>query len=592
MSYLARDNTGGLVVVEEMRTRVGALALSTIYRLPEGHGATRLEAVPGMRDRIARANQSPPMPDAGRRGGLPGLPSETLGGLDGQIPNHLARFNTFTPAGRAVLVEPQLVELGALVPSHLDDGAPNPAYPHAEGVQPRDRGAAPSRDQVRAIAAGLIPERLAPNREAGFGAPIVAEDLVVESGNGRVAALRVVYADPALAEVRDAYRAFLVAQGYDVAGLANPVLVSRRISALSPEERRTFVAEANGRATLAQGVGERARADAGKLEEALPLWRGGDVDSADNVPFVRAFLLRLTPEERGSLITKDGRLASEGSARIRAALLARAYGDEAGPLLDRLLEGETEGMRAVAGALADVSARWAQLRQAVAAGEVDAGMDATADLIGALRSMDEARRRGVPVAELLLQTDLDRAPLTDNARGFLAGFYRRANYEGGLVARPTIAARLDGFVEEAMKARPGLDLFGAPPVRATEILDGTRLREAPDAPAIPAEPPAPAPRIDFAQEAVDIGAARQRAIVQAAEEQAATRPPVEQLRPAEFLEAQRVAAERDLAVPDGSPPAKAGDPVPTRSARDLLDEAEQEAAEASQAALCLIGGAA
>ena len=53
-----------------------------------------------------------------------------------------------------MLVEPQLVELDTLVPSHLDEGGLNPAYPHTEGVQPRDRGAAPSQDQIRAIAGG------------------------------------------------------------------------------------------------------------------------------------------------------------------------------------------------------------------------------------------------------------------------------------------------------------------------------------------------------------------------------------------------------------------------------------------------------
>lgn len=519
------------------------------------------------------------------------------------------RFNVFTPAGRAVLVEPQVVELRQLVPSHLDDGSQNPAYPHAEGVQPRDRGAAPSRDQVRAIAAGLIPERLAPNREAGFGAPIVADDLVVESGNGRVGALRVVYGDPALAEVRDAYRAFLLAQGYDLTGIANPVLVSRRISGLSPAERRSFVAEANGRATLAQGVAERARADADKLDDALPLWRGGDVDSADNAGFVRAFLLRLTPEERGSLITKDGRLAAEGAARVRAAVLARAYGDELGPLLDRLLEGDTAGLRGVAGALTDTSARWAQLRQAVMSGEVDAGMDITADLIGALRTLDEARRLKISVPELLLQTDLERPPLTDAGIKMLAAFFDQGDPGRRTAARAAIAARIDGYVEEALKVQPpGRDLFGAPPLRPAEILEGARLREAPPGEAragetraaeprdaqplsITEELPAPAGAFDFGQEAVDILAARQRAIREGVEAEAAARPPVRQMASAELLEAQRIAAERDVPVPDGEVSAD-GAPQATRGARDLLDEAEAEAEQAGQAMLCLIGGAA
>ncbi|NKE43909.1 hypothetical protein HB662_03910 [Roseomonas frigidaquae] len=369
------------------------------------------------------------------------------------------------------------------------------------------------------------------------------------------------------------------------------MLVSRRIGALSPEERRAFVAEANGRATLAQGVGERARADAERLEDALPLWRGGDVDSADNAGFVRAFLLRLTPEERGSLITRDGRLAAEGAARLRAAVLARAYGDELGPLLDRLLEGDTAGLRGVAGALTDVSARWAQLRQAVMAGEVDAGMDVTADLIGALRTLDEARRLKVAVPELLLQTDLDRPPLTEAGQKMLASFFDQGDPSRRTAARAAIAARLDAYVEEALKVQPpGRDLFGAPPLRPAEILEGARLREAPPAAPV-AEEAAPAAAFDFGEEAVDILAARQRAIREATETEAAARPAPQQVATAELLEAQRIAAERDVPVPVGEISAD-GAAQPTRGARDLLDEAEAEGEQAGQAMLCLIGGAA
>jgi hypothetical protein len=497
------------------------------------------------------------------------------------------RFHTFTPSGRAVLVEPQLVELDSLVPSHLDEGGLNPAYPHAEGVQPRDRGAAPSQDQIRAIAAGLIPERLAPNVEAGFGAPIVADDLVVESGNGRVLALRQVYGREELAETRAAYRAFLEARGFAVEGMRQPVLISRRISALTPEQRRAFVAEANGRATLAQNIAERARADAARLDDALDLWRGGDVDSLDNAPFVRAFLAGLTAEERGSLLTSAGRLSAEGSTRLRAAILARAYGDEMGPLLERFLEGRTEGLRSIAGALTDAAARWAQLRRSVAQGEVDTAMDITADLIGAVRMLDEARRQDVPLVRLLAQEDLDRPPLTDVARAVLASFYRGPSYTGGFVARPAIAARLDGFVEEALKVRPGPDLFGSAPLRPGEVFEQARLRRAPEAEA--ATPQGDAPSFRFQDDAPppDPYAQRQAALRAAVAEQEASRPAPQAIEGAELLEARRVAAERDVPVADGAPDEAGLQPV--RGARELLDEADSELADAQQAAACLIG---
>ncbi|MCX8133164.1 MAG: hypothetical protein N3D18_04265 [Roseococcus sp.] len=493
------------------------------------------------------------------------------------MPPALARFNTFTPAGRAVLVEPQLVELDRLVPSHLDDGRPNPAYPHAEGVQPRDRGAAPSLDQIRALAAGLIPERLAPNVEAGLGAPIVADDLVVESGNGRVLALRRVYALPELAEVAEAYRAFLAAQGFDLSGYRAPVLVSRRVSALTPEERRAFVAEANSRTTLDQNQAELARADAARLDAALDLWRGGEVDSPANAEFVRAFLGALTAEERAGLLTSAGRLSAKGAARLRAALLARAYGDEMGPLLERFLEGQTEGLRRVAGALTDVSARWALLRRAVAAGEVDPGMEVTADLIGAVRLLDDARRRDMTVDGLLAQTDLDRPPLTDTGRAFLAAFHAEPGLRGGTAARATIAQRLEAFVEEAMKARPGPDMFGTPPVRPEEVLAGARQSAPPEPPMLgrPAAPPA------------DPAAQRQAAILRAAEERDALRPAATPAQDPDLAEARRLLGARDVTVPVGDGP----DGAVLRGGRELLDEAEEEVAQAAAAAACLAGPA-
>lgn len=247
MAYLSRDAQGGLVVVEEMRTRVGALALSNMYRLPPGHGAQRLDQIAGMGERMRRAGKSPPVPSDSRRGGLPGLTSETLGGLRDNITGEGHRFNVFTPAGRSVSVEARVMELDSLIASHLGDGAANPAYPHAEGVQPRDRGTAPSRAQVDEIAARLSPDRLGPSPEAGAGAPIVGPDGVVESGNGRVAALRRVFDDPALAAQRDAYLDWLAGQGLEAAGFRKPVLVSRRVSALTPAERVAFVREANSR---------------------------------------------------------------------------------------------------------------------------------------------------------------------------------------------------------------------------------------------------------------------------------------------------------------------------------------------------------
>lgn len=417
-----------------------------------------------------------------------GAPPATVRQRDLIMPG--GRFNAFTPTGRSVVVEPQVVELESLIPSHLPDGRDNPAFPHAEGVQPRDRGAAPSQDQIRQIAAGLIPERLMPNREAGFGAPIIAGDQVVESGNGRVLALHAVFADATLAAQRDAYVAAVRQAGFDTEGYRQPVLVARRITALAPEERRAFVIEANNRATLAQGAAEVAAQDAGKLAPALPYYRSGEIDSLANAPFVRRFLQGLTAEERGVFIDAERHLTAEGHRRIRAGLMHQAYGDELGVLLTRFLETENDGFRNLAGALGDVAGDWARMRAAVRAGQLEPKADATAELASAVRALDDIRRRGVTAEDYVLQIDFERPPLTADAKFFLQSLHRDFGLEGPLASRPALRDRLRGYVAEVEGGRIAPDLLGEAPAPG-EVMGAAARRvadtEAPPRPAVSAE---------------------------------------------------------------------------------------------------------
>ena len=64
------------------------------------------------------------------------------------------------------------------------------------------------------------------------------------------------------------------------------------------------------------------------------------------------------------MIAADGSLSSEGIRRVRGAVLAHAYGEHMGPLLDRVVEADAEGIKAVAGALQDVAPAWAEMREA------------------------------------------------------------------------------------------------------------------------------------------------------------------------------------------------------------------------------------
>jgi hypothetical protein len=510
------------------------------------------------------------------------------------------RFKVYAPTGRAVLVETRAVELDALIVSHGPDGRLNPAYPHAEGVQPRDRGSAPSQDQVREIAAKLIPDRLRPNVEGGLGAPIIGPDLAVESGNARVAALSLIYGDARLAEQRAAYRAMVEAVDPGAARLRAPVLVSARITPLTPAERAAWARELNGRPVAGATISEEARLDAGILGRLTEHWRGGEVDGVANAEFVRRFLDALGPEERATLLDRQGRLTALGKQRIERGLLAAAYGDELGPLLERLLTAEGEGYRALAAALREVAGDWAAMRAEAARGTIPSGFDLTPQVAEAVRWLDEARLRKLPVRELLAQLDLDRPPPTDLARAFLAAIHTRPDMTGWLRGRERIAELLRGYIDQARQHRAGPNMFGLAPPTEREVLEAVARRAlaepaevadaaaargvAEQAPEPSQRPPQPETLAAPVAEAAPAGDARlaRLAEAEAAQTRLAADPATEA---AEFLEAQRIAADRDLAVP-------VDDTGAVRGARELLDEIEAETRQAAEAAACLIGGAA
>ena len=82
--------------------------------------------------------------------------------------------------------------------------------------------------------------------------------MLVESGNARTLAIQRAYRERG----GDDYRAWLDRQGYETTGFKEPVLVRRRVTELSPEDRAAFTREANERTTASFSAGEQAGADA------------------------------------------------------------------------------------------------------------------------------------------------------------------------------------------------------------------------------------------------------------------------------------------------------------------------------------------
>jgi hypothetical protein len=297
-----------------------------------------------------------------------------------------------TPTGTTVQVEYQVVELRELVASHDQAFAENPAFPPE--LQPRDRSQREYQDQVAKIAGELRPEEVAASPLAGSGAPIVGPDGVVESGNGRVLGIGRAYEQGL--STAEAYKAFLARQGFEVAGMSQPVLIRRRTTELDPDARHRFTRDANSEQVAQRTTAEVAAGDAERLTPGmLALLRGPNLASEANAPFVRAMVDALPQNERTAIST-DGALTAEGLARLNRAVAARAYGErDFVALLTERLDSEVDTIGA---ALIEAAPAVARLRGLIEVGHPrqfgGAGDDSTDDTLALQRAADQAAAIG------------------------------------------------------------------------------------------------------------------------------------------------------------------------------------------------------
>lgn len=388
----------------------------------------------------------------------------SMEGGDRLGPSVLDPHDVAVANGTSVRVVPTVVEASALKTS-ADAG-------YDQALQPRNRARAASGMQVNDIARNLNPARLGVSSEADRGAPIVGGDRMVESGNGRVLAIRQAYAENGEAAKR--YREWLRAQGVDVSQYREPVLVRERVTAMSPEERKAFTVAANQGATLSLSAQERALADARILNpDVLGLIREpGDLGAAANRDFVRAFMQSVPASERGALVTAGGELSAEGLTRVRNAVLGKAYGDS--PILARMAESTSDDVRSISRGLMEAAPEWAQLRARIAAGEVPAGMDITGDLVDAVQRTARIRSRGQGLDDAMAQTDAfgQQSPSSQTLQRL---FYDADGRKAASSAQ--IGQALRHYAQEAAKvdAAPGLAL-GLPEVSAADVLKNTAAR--------------------------------------------------------------------------------------------------------------------
>ena len=377
--------------------------------------------------------------------------------------------------------------------------APTPAPATVpEQMQPRSRERAASVAQMQSIKREPDPERLGFSRTAASGAPmIVAKRAVPEADKGRVDVVvtrnrripvqyAVVEADELSAShdadgnVNPNYeRADLqAANNGRTAGLqaawaagnagtylqgieADAALHGVPVEAIRSKKKPVLVrlmspadmakglgAELNDNPQIEMSPVEQARADALTLPplDELTWTEDGDLHPAANTPFFRAWFGNIGTEAAAALQDAGGRPNPAALARLRMALVQKAYGD--GPLLNSLLESLSSENR---------NAQSALVKSAVpfASADSELGLAFRRALPTAFGILREAASRGMSVRNLLAQADIEaRDPIAVKVATFLS-----ENAGKPAQAAKGISA-LAQYVLDSEKQAETADIFG------------------------------------------------------------------------------------------------------------------------------------
>lgn len=361
-----------------------------------------------------------------------------------------------TPAGQQIAVQYELRDADELIVSHTPQGEVNPRFPRA--LQPRDRERAGMRQWVTETVGRFQPALATQGAGVGEGAPVIAPDGVVESGNGRAALLQAVYANPEQAQAYRDYLAQNAAQfgltADQVGQMNKPVLVRVRTTPMNFEQRRSFAGEANRPSTARYSPAETARNDAGNLSDAdLAMFapsESGNVLAASNQGFLNAFLAKMPAAERAELTTSDGKPTKQLADRVQAAMFAKAYDNE--QLTQLAAEEADPDVKTVLASLMRAAPTFAQAKAAGADTEMVVG-----PLIEAVEVIRNSRTQRQSLDEHLSQQLVPYDADVERMARFIDTHMRSAKrMTEGLAA-------LGEYLEQSALDAATDDMFGAPP---------------------------------------------------------------------------------------------------------------------------------
>lgn len=281
--------------------------------------------------------------------------------------NKKRKGSAYTNDNKQIDFEYDIVNIKDLITSHDTEGNINNNYP--QKLQPRDRQRDASYEQIRSIAANLNPSRLMASSNVTDGAPIIGNDNVVESGNGRVIALNLAMQNyiQNMSDYQNYLNEHKSEYGFDDRDIKlGDILVRRRTSEVNRED---FVRKANESTISTLNATEQAKIDAEKLsDEVLNMFVANDegiIQTNDNENFIKAFVYNVIPgNEKNSFIDINGNLTKEGITRIENAIFAKAYNmDET--LISRLAETTNDDARNISKALLMAASNTVKIKQGI-----------------------------------------------------------------------------------------------------------------------------------------------------------------------------------------------------------------------------------
>lgn len=266
-----------------------------------------------------------------------------------------------------------------------------------------------------------------------------------------------------------------------IARTPNPILVRVYSDA---DNTAGMAAKSQGQG-LGMSPSELARQDAPLMDTSvLAVYQDGDITSAANRDFVRAFVGKLqgSGQDVAGMMTAEGELSQDGRKRIQAALMQAAYGDS--DLVEEMFDSTDTDIKAIGEALKLTAGQWANMRDSARLAAINPEVDITENLLQVIGLIRKARRDRVALSDLVNQPDLMTGETPAQTTVAMLRLFYDGEHFTRAVGKDRLAKHLQDYVRAAMTTTADAGMFGDQ-VGPRDILKTFAPQGVPDAQAQP-----------------------------------------------------------------------------------------------------------